>query len=208
MPNWEDFKRKHILNPAEAPNWESWNRAQWNTWFQNRLPSDFGRKRVNSVVVSSPDDIVKDFQTLNHGVCAIECCLCFLLHLLFFQTCPPHSLQKIISTGATISIEFLDQLSIIGCQQTLHIVSITLVTCTFWLSYQEIRMFRSILRPKTSSARSQAVLMLIFRITLWFQIKILTFDRIKFLVNKQEFLSLVSIHILMGACNKELKIAC
>lgn len=68
MPNWSDFQKKHILNPAEAPNWQYFNRKQWNEWLQNRLQDDFGHKRVNSVVVSTPETIAKDFEALNHGV--------------------------------------------------------------------------------------------------------------------------------------------
>ncbi|KAG4067986.1 hypothetical protein HA402_010672 [Bradysia odoriphaga] len=66
MPNWADFQRKHVLSPAEAPGCLHWNRTQWNTWLQKRLPNDFGGKRVNSVVVSTPEAIMNDFQTLNH----------------------------------------------------------------------------------------------------------------------------------------------
>lgn len=68
MPNWSDFQRKHVLSPTESSDCLLWNRVQWNAWLQNRLPNDFGRKRVNSIVFAAPDAIIKDFENLNYEV--------------------------------------------------------------------------------------------------------------------------------------------
>lgn len=68
MPNWNDFQQKHILSPAESSECLLWNRVQWNTWLKKRLPNDFGRKHVNSIVFTTPDAVIKDFENLNYGV--------------------------------------------------------------------------------------------------------------------------------------------
>lgn len=68
MPNWADFQRKHVLSPAESSDCLLWNREQWNAWLHNRLPNDFGGKRVNSIIFTSPQAIMKDFENLNYGV--------------------------------------------------------------------------------------------------------------------------------------------
>lgn len=68
MPNWSDFQKKHVLDPRVAHDCLLWNRIQWNAWLQNRLPNEFGRRRVDSVIVSTPEAIVKDYESLNYAV--------------------------------------------------------------------------------------------------------------------------------------------
>lgn len=74
MPSWTEFQRKHVLDPTDAHDCLLWNRLQWNTWLLNRLPNEFGRRRVNSVIISAPDAIMKDFENLNHTVGALHFC--------------------------------------------------------------------------------------------------------------------------------------
>lgn len=73
MPNWKEFQTKHVLNPTVDGDCLLWDKVQWNRWLQNRLPNDFGRKRVNSIVVSAPDAIIKDFENLIYDVCKQQC---------------------------------------------------------------------------------------------------------------------------------------
>lgn len=67
MPSWTDFQRKHVLSPLEA-DCLSWNRVQWNNWLQRRLPSEFGRRRVNSIIIATPEAIRNDFEELIYSV--------------------------------------------------------------------------------------------------------------------------------------------
>lgn len=72
-PRWEDFKKKHILNPQKYPEYESWDKRQQNNWLKNRLTSfqgnsaqQYGRKNLNSVVIATSQEILEDFK--NPGV--------------------------------------------------------------------------------------------------------------------------------------------
>lgn len=69
MPNWADFQRKHVLDPTVDGDCSLWDKVKWNAWLRNRLPNEFGRKRVNSIVVSTPNAIIKDFENLIYAVC-------------------------------------------------------------------------------------------------------------------------------------------
>ncbi|OXA60356.1 uncharacterized protein LOC110844761 [Folsomia candida] len=65
--SWADFQRKHVLDPAVDSGYSGWNRASWNTWLRNRIPSDYGSKNVNSVVVKQPTSLLNDFKFTNPG---------------------------------------------------------------------------------------------------------------------------------------------
>jgi hypothetical protein len=60
--NWAEFQQKHVLDPSLDPSYYNWDRSHWNEWFRSRLPSGYGTKTINSVIVSPPESILADFR--------------------------------------------------------------------------------------------------------------------------------------------------
>jgi hypothetical protein len=61
MPSWENFIQQHVLDPNEHPGYATWSKAEWNDWLRQHIRD---LKSVNSVVISSPQGILTDFQIL------------------------------------------------------------------------------------------------------------------------------------------------
>lgn len=72
-PTWDDFKRKHILNPMNHRGNESWDKREQNNWLKNRLAGfrgnqeqEYGRKNINSVIIATSQEVLEDFR--NPGI--------------------------------------------------------------------------------------------------------------------------------------------
>jgi len=59
--SWADFQQRHVLDPAEEPDYRNWKRAEWNVFLKNRIPN-YGEKEVNSFIIGKPTAILADFK--------------------------------------------------------------------------------------------------------------------------------------------------
>lgn len=51
----------------EEDNFTQWDRNDWNIFLKKRIPADYGRKQINSVIIQQVPELLESFSKTNPG---------------------------------------------------------------------------------------------------------------------------------------------